>query len=509
MPERPRSRLLPVGFAALVGSLAVGCGGNAEDRDEPDEPLPCGAPRSLDDLPAPAFVYAQASPNIDYFSPRAFDLDGDGDLEIVASGGSETPRHGELVALDGPSGDLLWRVQADQQLYGSAVFIDVTGDGVSDVFAGGRESAFLAVDGSSGDLLWRFEDPRGPLPEYYFYNFYTAVPLDDLTGDGISDLLLSNGGSDAIMEPGAPRPPGHLIVLDAKTGGLLAWAHTPDYEETYMSPIVVPDAGTSSPSILFGTGGETRSGRLWRTTLDDVFAGNIDGAKTLIQVTGKGVIAPPALADLDGDGRLDIIAAPFDGRLVALSGADDSVLWEVGYEDTETFSTPTLGYFDDDEVPDVFGVFLRGVFPDYSSALRAIVSGRDGNVLWTGEAGNFTMAGDLAVDLDGDDRDEIIFSASDFFADPPQAHTLHLLYGFSPNERPWGPPLGAPSPSSPWAGDLDRDGCLDLVVATHTPMDQGNEAAITRFRVAASVPERISWGGYLGTRFDSILEARP
>jgi hypothetical protein len=35
-----------------------------------------------------------------------------------------------------------------------------------------------------------------------------------------------------------------------------------------------------------------------------------------------------------------------------------------------------------------------------------------------------------------------------------------------------------------------------------------NEAAIRRFRMAAPVPARISWGGYLGTDFDSILAPR-
>ena len=404
-------------------------------------------PRDLASLPAPSPVYSRSSPAISYFSPRAADLDGDGELEIVATGGSEIPPHGEVVALDGPSGDVLWRVDdADQQLYSSAVFVDATGDGVKDVFVGGRNETFFGVNGASGERLWTFVDPR-PLPEYYLYNFYTPVPIDDLTGDGVQELLVSNGGSDAIREPGAPRPPGHLVVLDAKTGELVAVASSPDHEEMYMSPLLVPDAGTSSPSILFGTGGETRPGGLWRTTLDDVLAGDLGTAKRLVNGADKGVIAPPALGDLDGDDRLDIVVATFDGRLIALNGANDETLWELVFDGTETYSTPALGYFDDDELPDVFGVFLHGVFPDYDSVERVVVSGRDGGVLWRGEAGTFTMAGDVAIDLDGDDRDEVVFSSSDWNAEPGTEHTLHLVDTVSSSERPWGTPLGSSFPS--------------------------------------------------------------
>ena len=497
-----------VGLAAALGMLSTACGGHSDDRVKPSNSR-CDAPHDLGALPDPAPVYSQPSPAIDYFSPRAADLDGDGELEIVTSGGRESsPPRGELVALDGPSGEVLWRVEVDEQLYSSAVFLDVTGDGVKDVFAGGRNEAFIAVDGASGAIVWRFMDPRGPLPEYYFYNFYTAVLIDDLSGDQIPELLVSNGGSDGIMEPGAPRPPGHLLVIDAKGGTLLGVAKNPDLEETYMSPLVVADAGTSSPTILFGTGGETRSGGLWKTTLTDVLAGNIDSAKMLVETVGKGVIAPPALGDVDGDDRLDVIVATFDGRLIALSGADDGVLWELVFEGTETFSTPTLGFFDDDDLPDVFAVFLHGVFPYYQSVTRVLVSGRDGGVLWQGEGGTFTMAGDIAIDLDGDDTDEVIYGSSDWNAADPLEHTLHLVDAGSSSDRQWGPPLGFQSPSSPWVGDLDADGCLDLVVATNTPDEQGGDAAVARYRVAAPVPERISWGGYLGTNFDSTLARR-
>ena len=52
----------------------------------------------------------------------------------------------------------------------------------------------------------------------------------------------------------------------------------------------------------------------------------------------------------------------------------------------------------------------------------------------------------------------------------------------------WGMPLGAFAPGSPWVGDLDGDGCLDLLVPRHSPEPGTNDGLLTRFKVAASVP---------------------
>ena len=99
-----------------------------------------------------------------------------------------------------------------------------------------------------------------------------------------------------------------------------------------MSPVLLPDDGAASPTILFGTGGETWSGSLWETSLSAVLAGDLTDAQKLVKGSGKGMIAPPALADVDRDGRLDIIVATFDGRLMALSGATKAILWQRTFE---------------------------------------------------------------------------------------------------------------------------------------------------------------------------------
>ena len=99
--------------------------------------------------------------------------------------------------------------------------------------------------------------------------------------------------------------------------------------------------------------------------------------------------------------------------LLAIDGVSEQPLWEQTFSDSESYSSPTLGFFDDDPVPDLFVTFLRGQFPEYSGALHAIVAGRDGAILWQAEAGNLSMAGDVAADLDGDGIDEVIFMAGD------------------------------------------------------------------------------------------------
>src|SRR6267378_76450 len=62
-----------------------------------------------------------------------------------------------ILALNGKTGELLWQQAATDQVYGSATFCDITGDGVKDVFIGGRSPHFRALNGKTGAVLWEYK----------------------------------------------------------------------------------------------------------------------------------------------------------------------------------------------------------------------------------------------------------------------------------------------------------------------------------------------------------------
>jgi hypothetical protein len=180
----------------------------------------------------------------------------------------------------------------------------------------------------------------------------------------------------------------------------------------------------------------------------------------------------------------------------------------VRFDASESYTTPTLGYFNDDDVPDVFGVFLEGTFPEYQRASYFVVDGSTGDILWQQAHGHFAQAGDVAVDLNGDGLDEVLFLSNDWNADDDAQQQLHLLDMQRGRARRWGDPLGAKLAAAPWLSDIDADGCLDLFVPRRALENDTSTARLTRYRLPAVAPDVVRWGGYFGTQLDSVVPQR-
>src|SRR3954452_2192573 len=91
-------------------------------------------------------------------SPRTADLNNDGILDIVIGAGKNEFQKTDMgiLAFDGKSGNLLWKQNSIDQIFGSATFCDITGDKVKDIIIGGRSPQLKAIDGKSGALIWDY-----------------------------------------------------------------------------------------------------------------------------------------------------------------------------------------------------------------------------------------------------------------------------------------------------------------------------------------------------------------
>jgi hypothetical protein len=455
-----------------------------------------------------------------FSSPHTADLTGDGILDIVFGTGMETPPMGSIIAINGDNGAILWDVETTQEMFASAQFEDLDGDNELDVILGGRGHELRAVDGQTGEVIWVF-DSNSPERENW-YQFYTGQFIQDIDNDGTPDWLTTNGG-DPTKSPEEERDGGYLMILSGSTGNILGVADTPDGMETYVSPILYKPHPTMETKVLFGTGGETWQGSLWSTSLEAILSGNISDSQQIIPpIDGikKGLISTPTIVDLTLDEIKDIVVSMFDGRTIAIDGSDFSIIWEVDakqhaldgtVQNAETWVTPAAGFFSQDSIPDIFVHYLIGEWPRYNSYWSAQIDGATGAISWMEETDHISAASPLAVDLNGDNIDEIIMvrGTMNINENNPNDYELsHELLILNPCDYSTTSVFNRAglSVASPLITDIDGDGNLDLISTSTSSFDLPT-GIWKMYRTDLNVPSTldITWGAYMGTQYDGIL----
>jgi hypothetical protein len=93
------------------------------------------------------------------------------------------------------------------------------------------------------------------------------------------------------------------------------------------------------------------------------------------------------LADITTDGVPDIVVNAVDGRMLAIDGLSDSLLWQVEFRHTEGYSSPAVGYFNQDSIPDFLSNFGLGTWPTIINSVRLLVDGKTGHILYRNNLG--------------------------------------------------------------------------------------------------------------------------
>lgn len=452
-----------------------------------------------------------------FSSPRAADLNGDGIKDLIFGAGKDelfSTEYG-VIALSGASGDTLWTLPARDQIFGSAGILDITENGIPDVVIGGRAAVLYAINGRTGEIIWEFlpdsnfEEAR----ELGYYNFYNPQFIPDQDGDGLPDILISNGGDVTVAPDNPNRPAGKLMVISSKTGELIAEAYVPDGKETYMSVVVSKlSEDDEDYSIIYGTGGETFGGGLYRTTISDVINEDLSNSIELAQSEDKGFIAPPVLVDLNQDGILDIVVNAVEGMIMAFSGDDNSVLWTQKIENTEAYGSIAVGHFLDKNRLDLFTTFSIGVWPALLETEQLLINGHTGEVIKRDTLGIFQTATPVAADFNNNGYDEVLISVNigrEQFSGPRSYENMLVLNDFH-NDQVYSVTelqRGANVASTPWVGDLDNNGKLDIVYARmNDPVNIFAMNGFTMIRLSSDLitEKEVRWGAYMGSRYTGI-----
>lgn len=456
-------------------------------------------------------------------SPRTCDLNQDGTLDIIMGAGKNEYQQCNqgILAFDGETGNLLWEQESADQVYGSATFNDVTGDGIKDVFIGGRSPHFKALNGKTGEVIWQYQyldHENDSTLKYARYNFNNSVLVPDQNNDGIEDLLTVNGGnSKADPYSEVNRFPGVLMIFDSKTGNILAADTMPDGGESYMSPLFFIEPSSNDSLIVFGTGGETIDGHLYLANLSDLMNKQLRNAKIIATEKGHGFIAPPVLADITQDGYHDIVAITHGSTAYAIDGKNHGILWQQKIKNTECSNSFAVGNFTNDDIPDFFTFVSKGQWPNSTGSLQVLLNGKDGSIAYVDSLGCTGFSSPVVYDLNDDGIDEAIISINEYdcsfgFAGKSPTDIKSKLISIDFQKHSFQILDEAPGFknvfSTPWIGDLDDNGYLDIVHCQY--YHRGDllsflGMSVKRIDSPIKLRKEVVWGAYMNSKGDGML----
>ena len=434
-------------------------------------------------------------------APAVADLDGDGAPEVVVSmGGYASGQcwHGGVTALDGRDGSIRWTFDTQDWMnhnpdgwldgvYSSPAVGDVNNDGQIEIVFGAWDQCIYLLRGSDGTPIWpELNAVQGQhhCGQHGFYNedtIWSSAALADLDNDGMLEIVI---GADITAGNQNGDPTGGYVYVLRYDGVVLAreWLD----QAIYSSPAIGEIDKDGQYEIVIGSGTYLAATGYYVK----VFNYNPAAAKVtdrLVQkwslTTSGRVFTSPALADLNGDTYLDIIAIANIGDGPENGGADNGskvFAWS-GQSGAKLFETMPCDFNT--------GNPYRNYYVTHSSPVVAEV----GRSVDTGLKILFAHSSEVAVlNADGTYYTDAGCSSSE---------TTNITYWN------WGPTFGSPA-----VGDIDSDGKVEVVIGASA---QGNPTVGALYvwepgRNVGALPWPMArHDAWLSGRYDFILDKTP
>ena len=272
-------------------------------------------------------------------TPSVADVDASGWPEVfVGSGNSSTPNAGGYYSF-AHTGQERWyhpapdALAATHAVQASLAIGDVTGSGVPDVTAGAVGQKMYSFNAISGA-----QNPGWPF--FTADTVFSSPALADLYGNGQTEIIEGGDSTKGIAYGTTYQNGGHLRVLNGQ-GQLLCSFNT--NQVVTSSPAVGDIDGDGRSEIVFGTGsyyrGVSDSTQLFALgpNCHERWSANLGGYTT----------TSPALADIQGNGQLDVVEGtdgapgnPSAGSVWVLNGSGHPL---AGWPQSTGAAGPVIG----------------------------------------------------------------------------------------------------------------------------------------------------------------------
>ena len=274
-------------------------------------------------------------------APTFSDVDGDGRIDIVVGLGGDNRSEfdsvgqpgdrGGVAALDA-DGNLIWFFETRDTfgddnradgVYSSPTVFDIDADGVREVIFQSWDHRLYMLDGRTGEMErdTDLHDTAGATPGLADLDgdgLYEIISPSDVTDNPLAGLGTQGGVLHVFDNYGLPSVAGWQTQVDQSTSA--DYRGQFDEQSLWASPQMVDLDGDGTLEIVQGTGNFFQDSRG-----EHIKVWNADGTLRMTLTARGQVYAAPLIADLNGDGRMEIVAGTLDGYVQAWNASGQAV----------------------------------------------------------------------------------------------------------------------------------------------------------------------------------------